>query len=137
MSKKMEKTDGEKKTHEEEKIRNEKEENHRKGGGEGGGGRGLGCSCTVNNIPLGRDRLAHPYYPVTIYLLFVPYFRFVATLAIGRQCLPSWWRGGNLPQNLSLPPSIPFISSTSTSIRKFKSRSSFRSLGKRNRKRLN
>ena len=76
----------------EEKIRNEKEENHRKGRGEGGGGggRGLGCSCTVNNIPLGRDRLAHSYYPVTIYLLFVPYFRFVATLAIGRECLPSW-----------------------------------------------
>lgn len=102
MSKKMKKT-GEKKIHEEEKIRNEKEENHRKGGGKGGG-RGLGCSCTVNNIPLGRDRLAHPYYPVTIYLLFVPYFRFVATLAIGRECLPSWWRGGNLLQNLSLPP---------------------------------
>lgn len=87
MSKKIEKT-WKKKTHEKEKIRNEKEENHRKRGG--GGGRGLGCSCTVNNIPLGRDRLAHPYYPVTIYLLFVPYFRFVATLAIGRECLPSW-----------------------------------------------
>lgn len=36
-------------------------------------GRGLDSSCTVNNTPPGRDRLAHPRHPATIYLLFVPY----------------------------------------------------------------
>lgn len=35
-------------------------------------GRGLDSSCTVNNTPPGRDRLAHPRHPATIYLLFVP-----------------------------------------------------------------
>lgn len=34
-------------------------------------GRGLDSSCTVNNTPPGRDRLAHPRHPATIYLLFV------------------------------------------------------------------
>jgi len=36
-------------------------------------GRGLDSSCTVNNTPPGRDRLAHPRHPATIYLLFVPH----------------------------------------------------------------
>ena len=76
---------------EEEILRKRRETAAKKGEVEG---RGLGCSCNVNNTPLGRDRLAHPYYPVTIYLLFVPRFRFVATLAIGRECLP-WRRSGN------------------------------------------
>lgn len=49
----------------------------RRGGREDSGrerrGRGLDSSCTVNNTPPGRDRLAHPRHPATIYLLFVPY----------------------------------------------------------------
>lgn len=40
---------------------------------ESDGGRGLDSSCTVNNTPPGRDRLAHPRHPATIYLLFVPH----------------------------------------------------------------
>lgn len=70
-------------------------------------GRGLDCSCTVNNTPLGRDRLAHPYYPVTIYLLFVPHFRFVVTVAIGRECLPLWKE-----QTCSYRAPFPFIPPT-------------------------
>lgn len=84
-----------------------------KGGRRRKGGRGLDSSCTVNNTPLGRDRLAHPYYPVTIYLLFVPHVRFVATVAIGRECLPSWKRENLLVQTLS-PLCILLISPTST-----------------------
>lgn len=71
-------------------------------------GRGLDSSCTVNNTPLGRDRLAHPHYPVTIYLLFVPHFRFVATVAIGRECFPSWKRE-NLPVHCLSPPDSSYF----------------------------
>lgn len=54
-------------------------------------GRGLDSSCTVNNTPPGRDRLAHPRHPATIYLLFVSH-TFVSwpplPSAVCRGCLP-------------------------------------------------
>lgn len=58
---------------------------------ESGGGRGLDSSCTVNNTPPERDRLAHPRHPATIYLLFVLH-TFVSwpplPAAVPRGCLP-------------------------------------------------
>ena len=48
-------------------------------------GRGLDSSCSVNNIPHGRDRLAHPRDPAAIYLLFILHFRLSLLAGVERE----------------------------------------------------